>query len=131
MYVRWQTYRSQARDPRHRAQNDKRARLKAILVESVRVNGGPRQKYIAFLGSMSIDRSDMHRFWREVTARLDQFGNRVGPEDRDRLLASIAEKVGEGPPTPAELEQYAREYDALVSGPLAAWRRRSNKSAQR
>jgi hypothetical protein len=29
-----------------------RARLKAILVESVRVEGKPRQKHIAFLGSM-------------------------------------------------------------------------------
>src|SRR5438309_1274670 len=47
MYVRWQLYRPQARDRRLREHNDKRARLKAILVESVRVDGKPVQKHIA------------------------------------------------------------------------------------
>ena len=88
MFVRWQTYRSQAR-----RWNTERALLKAILVESIRVEGKPRQKHIAFLGSMSVDRSDMRRFWHEVTARFDQLGNRVGPDERARLLASIAERV--------------------------------------
>jgi hypothetical protein len=69
--------------------------------------------HIAFLGSMSIDRSDIRRFWRKVTGRLDQLGNRVGPEDRDRLLASIAERVGSPPMTAAELEQFDRECEAL------------------
>jgi hypothetical protein len=70
MYVRWRTYRSQARNDRLRAWNDERARQKAVLVESVRVGGKPRQRHIAFLGSMPLDRSDERRFWREVTARL-------------------------------------------------------------
>jgi hypothetical protein len=74
MHVRWQTYRSQALNPNRRARNDERARLKAVLVESVRVDGQPRQKHITFLGSMSIDRSDMRRFWHAVTARFDQLG---------------------------------------------------------
>ena len=47
MFVRWQTYRSQALWPWHAESNDKRARLKAILVESVRIDGKPRQKHIA------------------------------------------------------------------------------------
>jgi hypothetical protein len=115
MYVRWQIYRSQARNPHQRARNDSRARLKAVLVESVRVAGGPRQGYIAFLGSMSVDRSDMRRFWRDVTARLDQLGSRVGLEDRARLLASIAKKVGGRPMTTAELEQFERGSDALLA----------------
>jgi hypothetical protein len=132
MYVRWQTYRSQALDPSHRARNDRRARLKAVLVESVRVGGKPRQKHIAFLGSIELDDpkkivgdSDHARFWRRMSAiakvglwrrvmrRLDQLGNRVGPEERARLLASIAERVGSGPPTAAELEQFDREGEAL------------------
>ncbi len=51
MYVRWQTYRSQALNNWRRARNDEHARLKAVLVESVRTDGKPRQKHIAFLGS--------------------------------------------------------------------------------
>jgi hypothetical protein len=120
MYVRWQTYRSQALNPRHRARNDKHARLKAVLVESVRVGGKPRQMHIAFLGSMSIDRSDMHRFWREVTARLDQLGNRVGPEDRDRLLASIAERVEEVSRRRSSWSNTPASVTRLVLAPVAA-----------
>jgi hypothetical protein len=58
MFVRWQTYSSKARSPRQRALNDKHARQKAILVESVRVDGKPRHRHIAFLSSLSIDRRD-------------------------------------------------------------------------
>jgi hypothetical protein len=131
MYVRWQTYRSQALDPNHRARNDRRARLKAVLVASIRVGGKPRQRHIAFLGSIELDDprmiagdSDHACFWRRMSAigkvgfwcrimkRLDQLGNRVGPEERARLLASIAARVGV-PPSADELEQFEREADAL------------------
>jgi len=109
MFVRWQQYRSQARNPWQRECNDRRARLKAILVESVRVDGKPRQKHVAFLGSIEVsavdDAGSGHaHFWRDVISRL----NRVGPEDRKRITAVIAAKVG-GPPTEAELEQLERE----------------------
>ena len=72
MYVRWQQYRSRARNPWQRECNDRRARLKAILVESVRVDGKPRQKHIAFLGSLEVsavdDAGSGHaHFWRDVT----------------------------------------------------------------
>ena len=93
MYVRWQTYRSQALNPWLRECNDRRARLKAVLVKSVRVSGKPRQRHIAFLGSLELDDPRMiggdsdnarfwrrmrtngkARFWRDVTARFDQLG---------------------------------------------------------
>jgi hypothetical protein len=105
MYIRWQTYHSRARNPELRARNAKQARLKAVLVESVRIDGKPRQKHIAVLGSLPLDAiadkgspgswrdhamtTQRHRFWRIATARLDPFG----PETRARILASIAEKV--------------------------------------
>ena len=57
MYVRWQTYRSQALNFWHAENNDRRARLKAILVESARVDGKPRQKHVAFLGSIATGNS--------------------------------------------------------------------------
>jgi hypothetical protein len=83
----------------HCATSNKQARLKAVLVESVRIDGKPRQKHLAVLGSLPLDAITehegfpgswhRHRFWRIATARLDQFA----PEDRARILASIAEKV--------------------------------------
>jgi hypothetical protein len=119
MYVRWQTYRSRALRPRHRAHNDERARLKAVLVESVRVNGEPRQKYIAFLGSLTIDEvGDPHpRFWYDVTTRLEGLSNRVSPKDYERITTSIAKKVGGSPMTKAELSQFQRQRDAKWQEP--------------
>jgi hypothetical protein len=108
MFVRWQTYQSQWRGDR----------LRAVLVESVRVHGKPRQKHIAFLGSIAasddaIGGAAGKRFWRDVTSKLDRLGNHVSPEERERILASIAAKVG-GRPTDAELEQFERECEQLM-----------------
>ena len=70
---------------------------RAILVESVRVNGEARQKYIAFLGSLTIAQAgsdpDALWFWYRVTKRLDRLGARIGSEDRARISASIAKRV--------------------------------------
>ena len=132
MYVRWQTYRSKALNPRLRECNDRRMRLRAVLVDSVRVDGKPRQKHVAYLGSIQLDDPGMitvdsdharfwqrmsavgkARFWLKVTRRLEYLGNRIDPRDHDRILAFIAEKVA--PPTAAELEQFERERDALLA----------------
>ena len=116
MFVRWQLYRSQAFDSDQRKRNDKQARLKAVLVESVRIDGKPRQKHIAFLGSTRIDGGDRRRFWYEVTTSLDRLGNRVLPPDRKRIVAAITKRLGEQPPTKAEIEQFKRDRDLLVKG---------------
>jgi hypothetical protein len=108
MYVRWQLYRSQARNRSHRERNDKHARLKAILVESVRIDGKPQQKHIAFLSSTSIDGGDRPRFWYEVTTKLDRLSNRLSPADRKQIVAAIAKKVGGQPMTKAQLVQFER-----------------------
>src|SRR5262245_22011983 len=93
MYVRWQLYQSQARDSSMRERREPHARLKAILVESVRVGGRPRQRHIAFLGSVAIDGGDRRRFWYDVTTKLDRLSNRVSPDDRQRIEAAIAKRV--------------------------------------
>jgi hypothetical protein len=116
MFVRWQLYRSHALDTRLRKQNDKHARLKAVLVESVRVDGRPRQKHIAFLGSTSIDGGDRPRFWYQVTTSLDRLANRVSPQDRKRILAAITKRLGEPPPTREQIEQFKRQRDQLLNG---------------
>jgi hypothetical protein len=126
MFVRWQLYRSQAKPPRwpFRARDDHGGRLRAVLVESVRVDGRPRQKHVAFLGSIVsdklIDDRAGKRFWRDVTAKLDRLGNRVSPEECERILAAIAAKVG-GRPTEAELEQFELEREAFLQSMRASF----------
>jgi hypothetical protein len=85
MFVRWQTYQGQRRDC-----------LRAVLVESAWVDGKPRQKHIAVLGSIALDSlgAPEPRFWCEVISKLKRLGARIGPEDYERIIASIAAKVG-------------------------------------
>jgi hypothetical protein len=114
MFVRWQLYRSQARDRNHREHNDKHARLKAILVESVRIDGKPRQRHVAFLGSTSIDGSDRRRFWYHVTTKLNRLSNRLSPEDRKRIAAAIAQKVEGQLLTKVQVKQFERARHQLM-----------------
>src|SRR5262245_33450656 len=107
MFIRWHLYRSQALDPDRRKYNDKRARLKAILVESVRVDGKPSQNHIAFLGSISINGDGRERFWYDITKRLNRLNNRISPADRERIIASVTKKAGP-PLTDAELINFER-----------------------
>jgi hypothetical protein len=136
MFVRWQTYCSQALIP-WRCPKTERTRLRAVLVESVRVHGKPRQKHIAFLGSIasddSIDGTAGKVFWGAVTQKLERLGNRVSPEERERILASIAAKVG-GRPTDAELEKFERGREQLLQSlrtSLAPYRRAPRPARRR
>jgi hypothetical protein len=122
MFVRWQNYRSVAS-----WRPDKPIkRIKAVLVESVRVDGKPRQKYIAFLSSYNPDRSGSgrFRFWREARACLDRLDNRITPDDRIKIEAELARRVPRT--TPEEIEAQEREsaesWQRLKE--LAALRRR-------
>ena len=69
------------------------------LVEAVRFNGKPRQRHIAYLGSISQSAIDLDTanqrgyFWNEVLEKLDQLDNQILPEDRAKIEAKIAERV--------------------------------------
>ena len=114
MYVRWQQYRSQALNPQQRERNDRRARLKATLVKNVRIDGEPRQKHVAFLGSMTIDGSDRPRFSYDVTTRLTRLGNQLSPAEREKIGAAIAKRVGGSLLTEAQVAEFEhRRYSWL------------------
>ena len=115
MYVRWQLYRSQARNPRVRKYKELDARLKAVLVESARVGGQPRQKHIKFLGSVRLDGRDRQRFWYEVTTTLNRLGNRVSPDERKKIEAAIVKRVGGKPMTKAQLRQFDQNREGLLA----------------
>lgn len=118
MFVRWQQYRSQALDDWQRKRNDRRARLKAILVESVRINGRPTQKHVAFLGSVIVDDVDdgvgLTRFWYDVTRRLNGLRDRMSPDQRKRIEASLAKRVNGRLLTKAELNAFERQREETL-----------------
>jgi len=103
MYVRWQSYKRRSKHwegaPRWVLH------WRAILVESRRIDGKPRQRHVAYLGGFI--RYDLRRtssrvrLWERIERRLDKLGNRVSPDDRKRIVAALARKAGE-PPARAE-----------------------------
>lgn len=119
MFVRWQKYRSVARW--HRGEPPI-TRVKAILVESVLIDGKPRQRHIAFISSYEPEGlGDRFRFWREARRCLDRLANRITPEDRIKIEAALARRV---PPTTPEQEAvHEREVEEGVQSLIAARRR--------
>ena len=88
MYVKWQ------RRPRKRVGGS--PLLTAVLVESRRVDGNPRQKHVAYLASIrerfiGVSQGRHDGFWESVDAGLDALG--LDADSRDRVEASVAEKV--------------------------------------
>jgi hypothetical protein len=69
-------------------------RWSVILVESVRVNGKPTQRHVAYLASITDSAIEVDHqrlsFWDKITERLDKLGNRISPEDRKSVEAAIA-----------------------------------------
>jgi hypothetical protein len=93
-------------------------RWTAILAESVRVDGKPRQRHVAFLGSYV----EHHRspagdclcraeFWDTVSACLDRLHNRISAVDRKKIEAAIA-KVQKRPT--AKQREIAERQSAKV-----------------
>jgi hypothetical protein len=80
----------------------------AILAETKRVNGQPRQRHLAYLGSMSEERSKILvqrcDFWDQIVDRLNKLGNRI--TDREQIETAIAKKVPR--PSAAEYKEAAR-----------------------
>jgi hypothetical protein len=103
MFIRWQNYRSVWRDC---------TRWKAVLLESVNINGKPRLRHVAFIESYK--ECELHRlrtrvvFWRRARKCLDRLGNRITPEDRVEIEGALALRVPVS--TPEEEEAYEREF---------------------
>lgn len=93
-----------------RATNEQDVHWAVILVESVRVDGKPRQRHVAYVGGITesaieIDIQRCH-FWDQISARLDALGNQMTTADREKIEAAIAEKVPR--PTPDQYKDAAR-----------------------
>ena len=107
--------------------------LTATLVESKRVNGKPRQRHVAYLGTITVwddlpwygeswrtlpigtggvaCESHTVSFWDDVRKRLDALNGRVG---RKRIMASIAATVPR--PNAKTRRRTERERKAWLEG---------------
>jgi hypothetical protein len=109
MFVRWQS-RQRERAPFGFGRGGD-THWRAIVVESARIAGKPKQRHIAYLvgfteSAIEIEAQRCH-LWDHISARLDQLGNQITPDDREKIEASVAAKVQR--PTAAEYKKVARD----------------------
>jgi hypothetical protein len=95
MYVVWRT-RTRKTNRWLVSLGMERSRLRiAVLVESVRTDVGPRQEFVAYLGSIDEGRerepSHQRRFWEQVERALDGAG--ISRADRTRIVRSVKTAV--------------------------------------
>jgi hypothetical protein len=96
----------------------------AVLVESVRLNGKPRQKHIANLGGFTEHQikiaAQQIYVWKRAIKALDGLGKRMTPEERRQIEAALADRIGRTKPTKREIaaqhKAAAGRLKALVSG---------------
>ncbi len=106
MYVRWKK-----RLRKRASQGEPSYLLSAALTESHRVNGKPRQRTIAYLGSIRNECIDLpfclprRDFWQRVTTRLDALD--LSASER----ATIEDVLGRVVPRPSEEEIAAAEVE--------------------
>jgi len=64
-------------------------------MQTRRVAGKMQSEHIASLGSVDADVSIRERiaFWIEIEERLARLGNRVGPDDRDKIIAALGARI--------------------------------------
>jgi hypothetical protein len=132
MYVRWQSrkrrvpkfgdYGKQLRSGRDYAYTregsiEQDIHWRAILVESVRVDGKPRQRHIAYLAGFTesaVAIPAQQRFlWDHIKEQLDRLHNRISPEDRKRIEAIMVARIGK-PPTKAQRDEFDRRSRQLL-----------------
>jgi len=117
MFVRWQQAHSVDRSKHARERKDGSAKLRAILVESVRADGKPRQRHVAFLASIPRDQvsDDIARalFWDRTRQALDRLNKQITLEDRAHIEIAIAQRVK--PLSRAEQEAFERKQRTLLA----------------
>jgi hypothetical protein len=105
MYIRWK---------RCALRRTADVTLKAFLVDSVRVEGRPRQRILGYLGAIRVryQQAPAHRqrFWHQVEQRLPTL--RVDPGTHAALEASLARVVPRL--TPADLATLEAQRTALA-----------------
>jgi hypothetical protein len=95
----------------------------AALIESVRVNGKPRQKHIANLcgfteHQIKIPIQQIY-VWERVIRTLDGLGKKITPKQRRQIEVALATKLGRTKPTKGEIaaqrKAIAADNERLVS----------------
>ncbi len=110
MFVRWKRRESSCKPSvygRDRAA-DRGATISAVLVESIRVEGKPRQKFICHLAKLCERRRDYEStpfiFWEDALKKLDSLP--LDEDARKKIEVQLAAKIPR--PSDAEMTEFVR-----------------------
>jgi len=98
---------------------------RAILVETTRVDGKPKQRHIAYLAGFTdsaVAIPQQQRYlWGRIHERLDRLGNQLSPADRRHIEALLIKKIGK-PPTKAQRAKLDRQRERTLRNLLDHFR---------
>ncbi len=111
MFVRWKrresSYKQTSAYGRDMAA-DRGATISAVLVESIRVEGKPRQKFICHLAKLRERKRDYEStpfiFWRDAIGKLDSLP--LDEDVRKKIEVQLAAKIPR--PSDAEMTEFLR-----------------------
>ena len=112
MFIRWQSrHRKHAEFSRYSHESD--THWRAVLVESARIDGKPRQRHIAYLAGFTESATKIpaqQRFiWERIEKRLKPFGKRIPAKDRKAIIAALIKKLCK-PPTKAQRAKLDQQH---------------------
>ncbi len=117
MFVRWKRRESTyAREWSRTSADERGATLYAVLVESVRVGGKPRQKFICQLAKVREKKLDHQptpfHFWKKATGKLNTLS--LDESERKKIEQQLAAKIRR--PSDAESAEFWQEYEKFWQG---------------
>ncbi len=123
MFVRWKRRESTYARERSRTRADERgATLYAVLVESVRVDGKPRQKFICQLAKVREKKLDYEsmpfQFWKEAIEKLNTLA--LDESERKKIELQLAAKIRR--PSDAEAAEFWQKSEKFWQGLVGAFK---------
>jgi hypothetical protein len=122
MFLRWQSRKHTERRSYLGDTDD--VHWRADLVESIRIDGRPRQRYIAYLCGFTeqqfkdkrtgrVREAQQLYVWEHALNCLDRLDNQLTGEDRARIEAALADRIGVPKPTREAIEAQHRKAEEM------------------
>jgi hypothetical protein len=121
MYIRWQKRKRRTAWSYDHRNGDGDIHHCAILAQSVRINGKPTQRHVAYLVGFTESQAKVLpqrcHCWNKIRTVLDRVGDAISLKGRQRIESEIAARLPR--PNKREYAQFRRDQRELWSGKIA------------
>ena len=110
MFIRWQSRHRRRAKFGHSHESD--THWRAVLVESVRIDGKPRHRHVAYLVGFTESAAripaQQRLVWERIEKRLKSLSKRIPAKNREAIVAALIKRLG-NPPTKAQRRKLNRQ----------------------